>query len=76
MRPITIGLIAAVFALAEKNRLVFLGFENDGFELRGLVVAVAKRLIFGKTASTPGVVFPRDQIHFRGKFKGDMGFPH
>jgi hypothetical protein len=74
MRPIAIRLVVAVLTLAEENGLGLLRLENDGPELRRLVVTVAKRLFLRKPASAPGVVFTRLQVHFGGKLKSNVRF--
>jgi hypothetical protein len=74
---ITIRLVTAVLALAKKDGFGFLNFKNDGCGRRvGLVASIAEGLFLGMAAGAPGVVFPRFQLRFRGKFKGNIWFGH
>ena len=47
MRPIAVGFVLGVFALAEEGGFCFLGLKNHGREFGVLVGAVAEGLALG-----------------------------
>jgi hypothetical protein len=75
MSPVTVWLVAGMLATAPGDPLVFGQLDDDWPEFRGLVGAVAVRLIRRQTAlapsDTPGLLF--DDVR---TLLGDMGFAH
>lgn len=75
MRPVAVGLVARMLALAQESCFGFLGFEDNGREGRmGLVTAVAEGLFLGIAAGAPSVILSCFQPYFSRAFMSDMRF--
>jgi hypothetical protein len=77
VRTIAVGSIARLFALTEKTAFGFFGHKHMRRQSRvAFMFPIAKRLIFGKSASAVGVFLTRFQFNLLRKFGSNLWLIH